>query len=555
VGPLIRALALLCLLPACAVRTGVRDKGLEPARTTLEALAEVAPPRRYAVVMGVNRYEDPTFPALKHAVDDAEALSGQLRSEVAGGFDEVVTLTDPTRGDALAALREVAAKVRRDDLVLVYFSGHGTRVRVGEQSRRFLLVRDATARDLSTSALELESLQAWVGALPASRRALIVDACFDGDGKSVARPGSVQDLPAPRHHPGLGEAHLFATTAGRPSREDDKLGHGVYTYYLLDALSWSFQEADLDGDGVLTAWEAHDHARSRVVERTEGVQVPEAAFQVVGEADVVLAGQPDARQARERALVYLYPSGGHDFDGATLAIDGRDKGTLPGTVPLAPGRHHVRVRDADGEVVVDGVMRFASGRSYRADEVARLAQGPSRMLGWRLVTVSAPPLAASVGSGVVGPELWWARRRNEGSAVGLLTELSLGVGAAPSRRVDGQLQFRTRPVVWGSIATGYQRDVGRVRLRGALGLSPVWVPPSYLDGERDGQRDPYEVRSEAGWLFAALGPQLGVGWVLGRGWTLHAEIRPHVGVLDPDGDGIVQAVPWWVNGVGLEADF
>ena len=553
----VKALPLL-LLAACAVKAPVqRDKGLEPARTTLEALAEVRPARRVALVVGVDRYGDPAFPDLRHAGHDAEAISEQLRSPQGGGFDEVHTLIDANRAEVVAGLQELARGLRRDDTVMLYFSGHGTRAALPDGSwRRYLLTSDATSRDFATSALELEAIQTWLGTLPAARRALVVDACFDGEGKSVVPPGSApEELPEGSPRVGVGEAHLFATTAGRPSREDDKLEHGVYTWYLLDAMTWSFPDADADGDGVLTAWEAHDHARGRTIDHTEGVQVPQAAFQVVGEADVVLAGKPSARRARDRALVYLYPSGSHALAGAALTIDGRDKGLLPGTVPVAPGRHHVVVHDAEGQVVVDGTMRFAPGQSYRADEVARLAQGPSRMVGWRLATAASPPLDHAVGSGAIGPELWWAHRRNEGTATGLLSQVALGIGGAPARQVDGELQLTGRPVVWASGGSGFQGDIGRLRGRAALGLSTVWIPPSYGGARPEAPpTNPSDVRSEAGWLFVAAGPSLGLGWVLGRGWTLHGELRPHLGALDADGDGTVSAVPWVVGGIGLEAD-
>jgi hypothetical protein len=536
-----------------------RDKGLQPARTTLQALSASRPPRRVALVMGVDSYGDPAFDALRHARDDANALSEQLRSPQGGGFDEVVTLLDPTREEAVAGLVELSRGLRRDDTVLVYFSGHGTRERATDAPtddapwHRYLLPRDASARDLATTALELEAVQAWLSTLPAARRALVIDACFDGDGKGIAAPGAPPLDPGGPPRVGLGEAHLFATSAGRPSREDDHLGHGVYTWYLLDAMSWSFDTADIDGDGVLTAWEAHDHARGRTIEHTGGVQVPEAAIHVVGQADVVLAGSPSARRAADRALVYLYAGGPRDLDGARLIVDGRDKGALPGTVPLAPGRHHVVMHDAQGRTLVDGTMRFAPGVAYRADEVARLAQGPSRLVGWRMATASAPALARSIGAGALGPELWWARRRKEGTGTGLLGQIAVGLAAAPGRRVDGQQQLSGRPVAWASAAPGWQGDVGRLRLRAGGGLSLVWIPPSYTDG-RDPSADPHAVPSEAGWLFGAVGPTLGAGWVLGRGTTVHLEIRPHVAALDPDGDGVLQLVPWTVGGLGLELD-
>ena len=550
-GPL-KAIALAGLIAGgCAARapTAMRDKGLEPSLTTLDALATVRPPRRLALVIGVNAYGDPTFPPLHHAADDARALAELLASPQAGDFDEVVTLVDPSRAEALDALRALAATARREDALMVYFSGHGTRV---EDGRRYLLLQDSRARELATSALELEALQTWFGTVMAGRRLLIVDACFDGEGKSVVSPTSGVGLPSVAPRPALGEAHLYATSAGRPSREYDRLGHGVYSYFLLDAMSWSFTDADVDEDGLLTAWEAHDHARSRTMEHTEGVQVPEAAIHTVGMADVVLAGASSARAARERSLVYLYPMGGQDWTGVTLTVDGRDKGVLPGTVPLSPGRHHVVMRSPDGEVAVDGLMRFAPGLSYRADEVVRLAQGPSRMAGWRLASAMSPPLERAVGTGVVGPELAFARRRNEGTGVGWLTLATLAAGAAPTRLVDGALIVAGRPVFWGSVSSGYQTDRGQLRARLALGAGPVWVPPSYR-GEAKAT-DPYAAPSQAGWLFAAAGPTVGLGWVLGRGWTVQAEARPHVGVLDVDGDGRLGVVPWATGSLGIEAD-
>lgn len=547
------------LLAACALHRGPeaaqRDRGLEPARTTLEALAEVRPPRRVALVMGTDAYGDPAFPPLKHARHDAEALAEQLRSAQGGGFDQVVLLLDPTRAEAVAGLQEVARGLRRDDTVLVYLSGHGTRrpgVDASAPWRRYLLPTDAAARDLATTALEVEALQEWLGTLPAARRALVVDACFDGDGKGVAAP-EAPPPDAPPTRAAVGEAHLFATSAGRPSREDDHLGHGVYTWFLLDAMSWSFDEADVDDDGVLTAWEAHDHARGRTVEHTGGAQVPEAAIHVVGEADVVLAGSPSARRARDRALVYLYAGGPQGLDGARLLVDGRDKGQLPGTVPVAPGRHHVVLTDADGDVLVDGSMRFAPGQGYRADEVARLAQGPSRMAGARLATAAAPPLRHALGAAAVGPELWWARRRTEGHARGLLTQAALGLASAPGRPSPDGTPRPARPLAWATGGPGWQGDRGPFRLRAGLGLSVVWMPPSYATA-RDPDADPYTVASDAGWLFGALGPSLGAGLVLGRGWTLQLDARPHVAALDADGDSRLQAVPFLVGGLGLELD-
>lgn len=541
------------LLACAAVQTG---KGLTPAATTLEALQQARAPRRHALLVGVDPYGDPTFPALRHAGDDARELGELLRSPQVGGFDTVTVLTgDATRRDAiLDALREIRDTLRRDDVLVVYFSGHGTRARDALGAwHRYLVPTDGRASDLAGTALDLAELQAFFSSLAPARKALIVDACFDGDGRSVVAPdaGAPPELPLVPSAPavGPGEAHLFATSAGRPAREDDGLGHGVYTWFLIDAMSWSFAEADVDEDRVLTAWEAHDWARGQVMARTDGAQIPEAAFRIVGEADVVLAGDPDPRRRSDRALVYLYPTETQDLSGAALLVDGREKGALPRTVPLAPGRHHFLIREADGNVVVDGSLTLAGGRAYTVDEIARLAQGPTAAFGARAVMLPGGALAESLGDGVAGAELYRAARRRTAAGRGFTGDLALGAGLSPAR--DGFAA--ARPVAWTSGMLGWQGDRGRLRLRLGLGVSGVWIPPSFPEG-RPGTVTVAEHPGEVGWWFLAGGPTGAAGWVLGDGWTAMATVRPHVAWLATEPGEPAEAVGWTAVAVGLEVD-
>jgi uncharacterized caspase-like protein len=530
------------------------DKGLTPARSTLEALQQARAPRREALLIGIDAYADPTFPALRHAEDDARDLGARLASEQIGGFDRVTVLTgaEAQRSRIVEALREIRDELRHDDVLVVYFSGHGTRAQDEAGAwHRFLVPTDGAAADLAGSALDLRDLQAFFSALAPARKALVVDACFDGDGRSVVASGDPPAVPLGSPIPaagalGPGEAYLFATTTGRPAREDDALGHGVYTAFWLEALSWGFGDADVDRDHVLTAWEIHDYARGRTMAHTEGVQVPEAAFRVVGEGDLVIAGDPDPRKRADRALIYLYPTDDAAWTGAALLVDGREKGALPGTVPIAPGRHHLLVQRGDGQVVVDGWMRLVGGRGYTVDEVARLAQGPGAAIGVRAVALGSAPLREALGPGALGTELYVVDRANGATGRGFVTDVAVGAGASPGAGL-------ARPVGWGSGGVGWQGDVGQVRLRLGVGLTAAWIPPRFAE------RPPEPVdlaahRTEVGWWLLAAGPSLGAGWVLGDGWTLLGTARPHVGWLDVDFDRRAELAPFGVVSVGLEVD-
>ena len=541
-------LAIVALL-ACAPRQ--RAKGFGDSGTTAVELERALAPRRIALVIGNNAYDDPAFGPLLHAEHDASVLGDVLALPDTGGFDEVIQVIGPDqarRSQILGHLRELRTRTRPQDSVLVYFSGHGTRQLEDGAWHRYLLPPDARVADLERTAIDLQDLQGFLRLLEAKRITLMVDACFHGGGKSVGdRPVQSEDPALPALAPSAGglqkgEAHLFATTSGRPAREDDGLGHGIYTYYLLEAMQWSFSTADLDKDGVLTPWEAHDHARARTLARTEGVQVPEAAIRTVGQGDMILAGSAQRRRNVERSLVYLY-DGAAGLDGAEVFVDGRSRGTFPGTLVVSPEPHHVTIRRADGTVLVDGDVTFESGAAYRVDDLMRATHGPSRTVGVRGGGWLSPGLSA-VAPAAWGLEAYAQRRSQRGPTKGWYAEVSLGAGGSTARQVEGTRVADPRASVWASTALGLQRDLGPLRLRGNLGLTGrVFPPDALVDG---GPR-----LSEAGFWHVAAGPGLGVGWVQGRRAGM-LEARAVASVLDLEGDGTTQLVPMGWVGLSLE---
>jgi hypothetical protein len=545
---------MAALLMGCATHSPFRDRGLAPSISTAQALTGTLGTRRYAVLIGVDQYDDPVFPTLKHAAADARGLGDVLESAPQGGFDEVTVLTGDAVTDREAifeTLRVLKRELRREDVLVVYFSGHGTRVRDGERWRRFLLASDSRSSDLQSSAIDLLALQEFFSSLAPARKALVLDACFSGDGKSVVRPDdadaevdSVLGVVAPRSTGmGPGEAHLYATSPGRPAREDDDLGHGVYTWFLMESLSWAFADADVDGDGVVTVYEAHDYARGRTMDRTDGVQVPEASFRVVGEADLVLSGSPDERVRRNRSLVYLYPSSTDPLNGASVVVDGRYRGSLPGTVPIEAGRHHVRVRDASGDLISEGFVILSGDNAYSVRELTRLAQGPRGVVGMRAVSFFSPPMSDRLGPGAPGLELTLNRRANQGLHRGIFGHLDLGIAVGPARDASGSADPRW--LSWGLLGMGYQHDHQRLRYRAGWSGSLVVLSPSTHEQTEDALRS-------KGWLFWTTGPEGGLGYVVDSSWSLMFDARVHGSWLDLDGTGQHRLVPWLGLTAGVE---
>ncbi len=562
-GLLVLGVAAAAWCASSSAAPGQRDKGLEPARSTAEELARSLGPRRLALVVGVDHYDDPVFGDLRHAVDDAAALAGQLSSAAGGGFDDVVLLADDgevTRARVLAQLKVLATSVRREDVVVIYFSGHGTLVPDDDGTLApFLLVADSRARDLRSTALDLAAIQRFVASVPAQRKALIVDACFNGDGKSALGPRTAEAAAALEPdrsmtslgQPGVGEALLFATTMGRPAREDDELGHGTYTYYLLEALSWEAGQADLDGDGLITAYEAHDWARRRVVERTGGVQQPEAAFRVVGVHDVVLAGDPALRRASDRALVYAYLPAARPYRGARLAVDGRDKGGFPGTVATEAGRHRFQVRDRGGALLFEGSATVGKGQVLSVEDLRALVREDRQQMALQVGYLGGPPAAWSAlwGDGMVAIQVWSAARRAAPGGRGLFLGGALGVGVAPARTFAGRTFPEARTAFWLAPQVGWGRDVRRFRVRAALELRATLLPVDPIG--RDGDDDAVHA-TEAGWFFLSAGPTLCLGLVVSDRVAVVAGGDLQIAALDLNGDGRITANPFGGVSLGIE---
>ena len=70
---------------------------------------------------------------------------------------------------------------------------------------------------------------------------------------------------------GKGRVVLTASKAREMSEEREALGHGVFSYYLLEALQG---KADLDGDGIITVDEAYTYVSKKVPEITAQNQKP-----------------------------------------------------------------------------------------------------------------------------------------------------------------------------------------------------------------------------------------------------------------------------------------
>jgi hypothetical protein len=236
----------------------------------------------WAVVVGINDY--PKTRRLKWAVNDARAFYRHLL-DVIQVPDENVTLL-LNEGASLGRLRstlgtQLKKMAGKDDMVIIYFAGHGATEKDvlspdGDGLEKYILPYDVDPEDLYASALPMREISHIFYRIQSERIIFIADACYSGasGGRTISLSGiraNISDAFLDRITAGKGTIIMTASGANEVSAEDEKLQHGVFTFYLLEGLAGA---ADADKDGLITVDEIYHYVSVKVPRATGQEQHP-----------------------------------------------------------------------------------------------------------------------------------------------------------------------------------------------------------------------------------------------------------------------------------------
>jgi hypothetical protein len=248
--------------------------------------APVAPTRnRWAVVVGVGRYESPDIPRLRYTVPDAEAVYQVLTGPAGFKPEHVLLLTDrtekkPTYRNLKWALGTFLARsAQKDDTVVIFFAGHGApevdqRGLERDGLAKYLVPSDADPDDLYSTALPMDELQTIFGRIEAERVVVFLDACYSGaaGGRTFTskktRSAHLDDLFLERLTRAKGRAIITASRPAEVSLELPELGHGLFTFYILQGLKGA---ADLNRDGIVSLQELYEYVEQQVSQKSRAV--------------------------------------------------------------------------------------------------------------------------------------------------------------------------------------------------------------------------------------------------------------------------------------------
>lgn len=240
-------------------------------------------PQRWAVIVGVSEYANKGIPSLKYADRDAEALAAFLQTPEGGGFDadhmRILVNENATLPNLREALIDFLQQAIDKDLVVIYFAGHGAPDPTRPQNL-YLLTHDTDPNRLGTTAFPMWDIQTVIARQIAAKKVVVLsDACHSGGisvdvatrGLDVTQSNPINQYLAELARAKEGMVVFTASAAGEVSQEFPELGHGVFTYYLLEGLKGA---ADLNNDYLVTINELMAYVEEQVKRKTRGAQNP-----------------------------------------------------------------------------------------------------------------------------------------------------------------------------------------------------------------------------------------------------------------------------------------
>ena len=246
-----------------------------------------APPARWAVIVGISEYADPSIAPLEFADQDAWALASFLTSPEAGAGavppENLKLLIDEeaTGRNLRHALITFLRRSRPEDVILIHFVGHSA-ADVDRPDQVYLLPHDTESEALVETGFPLQHVFHALSQAYSRQTILLADVSHSRWIQKEDRRGL---LPNPVNRQILvGDAFVdtrfVAFTASEPGQASLQGrrwggGHGVFTHYLLEGLRGA---ADRDDDGLVRLGELIAFTRDRVSRATDGAQLPTASL-------------------------------------------------------------------------------------------------------------------------------------------------------------------------------------------------------------------------------------------------------------------------------------
>ncbi|GAA0891730.1 hypothetical protein GCM10009122_14090 [Fulvivirga kasyanovii] len=222
----------------------------------------------YVVAVGINKYKNEAL-NLNYAAEDAQGFVKLVGENSKKLFDRVEIIPlyneDATRESILNKMEALSKVVKPQDVLFFYYAGHGSMV-----DNDFYFIPSDNVRlysedKLKKNAIYAGDLQEKLAKTAALKQLVIIDACQSGGSvELLAQRGAAEEKALAQLSRSTGIHVLASAGSEQFAVEFKELGHGLFTYVLLEALSG---KADgLPKDGKITIYELKSYLDDQVPE-------------------------------------------------------------------------------------------------------------------------------------------------------------------------------------------------------------------------------------------------------------------------------------------------
>ncbi len=205
--------------------------------------------KRWALVIGVDKYVDPQISPLKGSDNDARQIADALTRFAGFPQDQVILLStsqpverQPTRVNILRRLSNLSTTVPKDGLLLVSFAGHG----MERGGQAFLLPADAQISDqisfLEETAISMNRVKSWIKETGVGQVVLLLDACRNDPGGRADAPNPLSNAYVNafnfdvRNREVQAFATVYATGIGQRAYEYTEKKQGYFSWAVVEGL-------------------------------------------------------------------------------------------------------------------------------------------------------------------------------------------------------------------------------------------------------------------------------------------------------------------------------
>ncbi|MDX2212163.1 MAG: tetratricopeptide repeat protein [Oculatellaceae cyanobacterium bins.114] len=217
---------------------------------------------KIALLIGVSNYHSGLNP-LPAAVRDVEAMRRVLQDSELGEFDRVKPLLNPEPQAMQYEIETLFSNCTKDDLVLLYFSGHGIKDDNGNLYFATPITQNNARGDLiRSSAVAARFVHDVLHNSRARRQTIILDCCFSGAFDPQLRLKDDGSVDVSGQLGAEGRVVLTSSSSTQYSLELADSELSLYTRYLVEGIETG--AGDVNEDGQISVQELHHYAFDRV---------------------------------------------------------------------------------------------------------------------------------------------------------------------------------------------------------------------------------------------------------------------------------------------------